>query len=73
MTSAIIASGAVLHYLDITQHTHTSHITSIARIEEEMSVRLDRFTVRNLELVRSMNEDGKSLLDVIDRTDKQTS
>ncbi len=68
MTSAIIASGAVLHYLDITQHTHTSHITSIARIEEEMSVRLDRFTVRNLELVRSMNEDGKSLLDVIDRT-----
>ncbi len=68
MTSAIIASGAVLNYLDITQHTHTSHITSIARIEEEMSVRLDRFTVRNLELVRSMNEDGKSLLDVIDRT-----
>lgn len=68
MTSAIIASGVVLHYLDITQHTHTSHITSIARIEEEMSVRLDRFTVRNLELVRSMNEDGKSLLDVIDRT-----
>jgi len=68
MPSAIIASGAVLHYLDITQHTHTSHITSLSRIEEEMSVRLDRFTVRNLELVRSMNEDGKSLLDVIDRT-----
>jgi len=68
MPAAIIASGAVLHYLDITQHTHTSHITSLARIEEEMSVRLDRFTVRNLELVRSMNEDGKSLLDVIDRT-----
>lgn len=68
MPAAIIASGAVLHYLDITQHTHTSHITSLSRIEEEMSVRLDRFTVRNLELVRSMNEDGKSLLDVIDRT-----
>lgn len=68
MGSAIIASGAVLHYLDITQHTHTQHITSLSRIEEEMSVRLDRFTVRNLELVRSMNDDGKSLLDVIDRT-----
>lgn len=68
MAMAVIASGAVLHYLDITQHTHTSHITSLARIEEEMSVRLDRFTVRNLELVRSMNDDGKSLLDVIDRT-----
>lgn len=68
MPMAVIASGAVLHYLDITQHTHTSHITSLARIEEEMSVRLDRFTVRNLELVRSMNDDGKSLLDVIDRT-----
>ncbi len=68
MHAAIVASGAVLHYLDITQHTHTSHITSLSRIEQEMSVRLDRFTVRNLELVRSMNEDGKSLLDVIDRT-----
>ncbi len=68
MSSAIIASGAILHYLDITQHTHTGHITSIARVEEEMSVRLDRFTIRNLELVRAMNEDGKSLLDVIDRT-----
>ncbi|MDE6369986.1 MAG: DNA mismatch repair protein MutS, partial [Duncaniella sp.] len=68
MLSAIIASGAVLHYLDITQHTHTRHINSLARIEEEKTVRLDRFTVRNLELVRAMNEDGKSLLDVIDRT-----
>ena len=68
MPSAIIASGAVLYYLDITQHTHTQHITSLARIEEEMAVRLDRFTVRNLELVRAMSEDGKSLLDVIDRT-----
>ena len=68
MPSAVIAAGAILHYLDITQHTHISHITSIARVEEEKAVRLDRFTVRNLELVQSMNEDGKSLLDVIDRT-----
>lgn len=68
MPAAIIASGAVLYYLDITQHTHTQHITSLSRIEEEMAVRLDRFTVRNLELVRAMSEDGKSLLDVIDRT-----
>lgn len=68
MPSAIIASGAILHYLDITQHTHISHITSLSRIEEEMAVRLDRFTIRNLELVHAMNEDGKSLLDVMDRT-----
>lgn len=68
MGAAIIASGAILHYLDITQHTHTGHITSLARVEEEMAVRLDRFTIRNLELIRAMNEDGKSLLDVIDRT-----
>ncbi|MDE6328602.1 MAG: DNA mismatch repair protein MutS [Duncaniella sp.] len=68
MSAGIIASGAVLHYLDITQHTHTGHITSLARVEEEMSVRLDRFTIRNLELVRAMSEDGKSLLDIIDRT-----
>ena len=61
MPAAIIASGAVLYYLDITQHTHTQHITSLSRIEEEMAVRLDRFTVRNLELVRAMSEDGKSL------------
>ncbi len=68
MPSAVIAAGAILHYLDITQHTHISHITSIARVEEEKAVRLDRFTVRNLELVQSMSEDGRSLLDVIDRT-----
>ena len=68
MHSAIIAAGAILHYLDITQHTHISHITSIARVEEDNSVRLDRFTIRNLELVQSMSDDGKSLLDVIDRT-----
>lgn len=68
MPSAIVASGAILHYLDITQHTRISHITSISRIDEERYVRLDRFTVRNLELVQSLGEDGKSLLDVIDRT-----
>ena len=68
MTNAIIASGAVLFYLDLTQHTQISHITSLARIEEEKFVRLDRFTVRNLELVDPLGEDGKSLLDVIDRT-----
>ena len=68
MPAAVVAAGAILHYLDITQHTHISHITSIARVEEEKAVRLDRFTVRNLELVNSMSEDGKSLLDVIDRT-----
>lgn len=64
----IIASGAILYYLDQTQHTHISHITSLVRIEEERYVRLDKFTVRSLELVCAMNEDGKSLLDVIDKT-----
>lgn len=64
----IIASGAILYYLDQTQHTHISHITSLARIEEERYVRLDKFTVRSLELVCAMNEYGKSLLDVIDKT-----
>ncbi len=68
MPSAIIASGAILHYLDITQHTHISHITTISRIDEQRYVRLDRFTVRNLELLHSIGDDGKSLLDVIDRT-----
>ena len=66
--AAIIASGAVLHYLDITKHTMTSHITRLSRIEEESYVRLDKFTVRNLELVEGMGDEGKSLLDVIDRT-----
>lgn len=68
MPGAIVAAGAILHYLDITQHTHTSHIASLSRIEEQRYVRLDRFTVRNLELVDAMSEEGKSLLDVIDRT-----
>ncbi len=68
MCNAIVASGAVLCYLDITQHTHISHITTLSRIEEERFVRLDKFTVRNLELIDSMCEDGRSLLSVIDRT-----
>lgn len=68
MHEAIIAAGAILHYLDITKHTRLSHITSISRIEEERYVRLDRFTVRNLELISPLSEDGKSLLNVIDRT-----
>ena len=68
MTEAIVASGVIMHYLDQTQHTHTSHITSISRIEEQQFVRLDKFTVRNLELTQAMGEDGRSLLDVIDMT-----
>ena len=68
MHSAIVASGAILCYLDITQHTHIGHITALSRIEEERYVRLDKFTVRNLELIDSMCDDGKSLLSVIDRT-----
>ena len=64
----IIASGAILEYLEMTQHTQLGHITSLARIEEDRYVRLDKFTVRSLELVSSMNEGGTSLLDVIDHT-----
>ena len=68
MADAITASGAILHYLDLTQHTQIGHITTLSRIEEERYVRLDRFTVRNLELIDPMCDDGKSLLSVIDRT-----
>ena len=68
MPSAVIASGAILHYLDITQHTHTGHITSLSRIEEDRYVRLDKFTVRNLELLEGLGDDGRSLISVIDRT-----
>ena len=68
MTAAIIASGAILHYLDITQHTQIGHITQLSRIEEDRYVRLDKFTVRNLELIESLGDEGKSLLSVIDRT-----
>ena len=68
LTQGIIAAGAILQYLVITQHTQISHITAISRIEEEKYVRLDKFTIRNLELLNSMNEDGRSLLNVIDKT-----
>lgn len=68
MPAAIVAAGVIMHYLDQTQHTHTSHITSIARIEEQRYVRLDKFTVHNLELIQAIGEEGRSLLDVIDRT-----
>lgn len=68
LANGIIAAGAILHYLDITQHTQTSHITNIRRIEEDQYVRLDRFTIRSLELLEPMNPGGKSLLDIIDRT-----
>ena len=68
LSLGIIASGAILHYLDITQHNQISHITSLSRIEEDRYVRLDKFTVRSLELVGTMNEGGISLLNVIDKT-----
>ncbi|MDE7407184.1 MAG: DNA mismatch repair protein MutS, partial [Muribaculaceae bacterium] len=68
LTAAIVASGAIMHYLDITQHTQTGHITKLTRIEEERYVRLDKFPVRNLELIQPMNEEGRSLLQILDRT-----
>lgn len=68
MTNAVIAAGTVLHYLDATQHTQLGHITSLARIEEDTYMRLDRYTVRSLELIAPMNEGGKSLLNILDRT-----
>ena len=68
LKNGIIASGAILQYLELTQHTHIAHITSISRIEEEKYVRIDRFTARNLELLAPMNTDGCSLKDVIDKT-----
>ena len=66
--NGIVASGAIMQYLEITQHTHISHITSLARIEEDKYVRLDQFTIRSLELLSPLQEDGASLLGVIDRT-----
>ena len=68
LKNGVIASGAILQYLIITQHIQIKHITSLSRIEEERYVRLDKFTVRNLELVGSMNEGGISLLNVLDKT-----
>ena len=68
MKEGVMAAGAILHYLDLTQHTQIKHITTLGRIEADRYVRLDQFTVRNLELVAPMAQDGKSLLSVIDRT-----
>lgn len=68
LKNGVIAAGAILKYLEITLHNNTSHINSISRIEEERYVRLDRFTIRSLELINPMNEDGISLLGVIDKT-----
>lgn len=68
LVNGIIASGAILQYLDITQHNQISHITGLSRIEADRFVRLDKFTIRSLELISTMNEGGKSLLNIIDRT-----
>ena len=68
MHSGIVAAGAILQYLEITQHTQIGHITTLSRIEEDKYVRLDKFTLRSLELIQPMQEDGRSLLDVIDHT-----
>lgn len=68
LKNGIIAAGAILQYLEMTQHTQIGHITSLARIEEDKYVRLDKFTVRSLELISSMNDGGSSLLHVIDKT-----
>lgn len=68
LTNGVIASGVILQYLDMTQHYQISHITSLSRIEADRYVRLDKFTIRSLELANSMNEGGTSLLDVIDHT-----
>ncbi|WP_300852071.1 DNA mismatch repair protein MutS, partial [uncultured Bacteroides sp.] len=68
LKNGIIASGAILQYLILTQHTQIGHITSLARIEEDKYVRLDKFTVRSLELMGSMNDGGSNLLNVIDKT-----
>ncbi|MDH6356312.1 DNA mismatch repair protein MutS [Parabacteroides sp. PF5-9] len=68
LKQGIIASGAILHYLDMTHHKQIGHVTTLSRIEEDRYVRLDKFTVRSLELAGTMNEGGTSLLDVIDKT-----
>ena len=68
LRSGIVAAGSILYYLEQTQHTQIGHITHLSRIEEEKYVRLDKFTIRSLELIQPMQDDGRSLLDVIDRT-----
>ena len=65
---AIIAAGAILHYLEDTEHKDTSHISSISRIDEDKFVWLDKFTIRNLEIVNSQNEGGVPLIDILDCT-----
>ncbi|NDW08801.1 DNA mismatch repair protein MutS [Dysgonomonas sp. 520] len=68
LNNGVIAAGTILYYLDSTQHTQISHITSLSRIEEDKYVRLDKFTVRSLEIISTMNDGGKSLLDILDKT-----
>ena len=68
LVNGVVAAGAILQYLELTQHTQISHITSISRIEEDKFVRLDKFTIRSLELLGTMQEEGSSLLSVVDRT-----
>lgn len=68
MPAAIIAAGSIMHYLDLTSHTKISHITTLSRIDNRRFMHLDRFTIRNLELTEAMGSDGKSLLDIIDKT-----
>jgi len=68
LPNGVVAAGAILHYLDLTHHQQTGHITQLSRIEEERYVWLDRFTVRNLELYGTINEGGRTLLDVLDKT-----
>ena len=68
LNNGIVAAGAILQYLEITQHTQIGHITSISRIEEDKYVRLDKFTIRSLELLGTMHDEGSTLLSVIDRT-----
>jgi DNA mismatch repair protein MutS len=68
LQAGIAAAGAILHYLDMTRHTQIAHITSLARMEEDRYVRLDKYTVRSLELVNAMHEGGTSLLNVVDKT-----
>ena len=68
LNDGIVAAGTVLHYLDVTEHKHIGHIMTLSRIEEDKYVRLDKFTVRSLEIISTMNEGGKTLLDILDKT-----
>lgn len=68
LNDGVVAAGAILHYLDITQHNQIGHIITLSRIEEDKYVRLDKFTVRSLEVISTMNEGGKTLLDILDKT-----